>query len=152
MKSQNESEIAAGTRWLDLAAGGTRDDAMNRLLDHQIAELAMFVAHMDGVGRAMTMMRLEAEEPVQIVRGKLGPSGGIIPDLDKDRQVITTGYFNNRLGFHALMRVVGVDGRVLTINELFANPKLNLEITRRLEGGQKSVSISSEDAAKTAQF
>jgi alkylhydroperoxidase family enzyme len=152
LKSQNESEIAAGTRWLDLAAGGTRDDAMNRLLDHQIAELAMFVAHMDGVGRAMTMMRLEAEEPVQIVRGKLGPSGGIIPDLDKDRQVIATGYFNNRLGFHALMRVVGVDGRVLTINELFANPKLNLEITRRLEGGQKSVSISSEDAAKTAQF
>jgi len=66
--------------------------------------------------------------------------------------VIATGYFNNRLGFHALMRVVGVDGRVLTINELFANPKLNLEITRRLEGGQKSVSISSEDAAKTAQF
>jgi hypothetical protein len=48
-----------------MAGGVTRGDAMNRLLDHQIAELAMFVSHMDGIGRAMTMMRLEAEEPVQ---------------------------------------------------------------------------------------
>jgi alkylhydroperoxidase family enzyme len=152
LKTQNEAEIAAGTRWLDMAGGGTRADALNRLLDHQIAELAMFVSHMDGVGRAMTMMKLEAEPPVQIIRGRGGPSGGIVPELDKDRQVIPTGYFNNRPGFHALMRGVGVDERVLTLNELFANPKLNLEITRRLEAGQKSVSISSEDAAKTGEF
>ncbi|HSQ19735.1 MAG TPA: hypothetical protein VLR92_05115 [Blastocatellia bacterium] len=152
LKSQDEAEIAAGTRWLDMAGGGTRGDAINRLLDHQIAELAMFVSHMDGVGRAMTMMKLEAEAPVQIIRGRFGPSGGIVPELDKDRQVITTGYFNNRPGFHALMRAVGVDERVLTLNELFANPKLNLEITRRLEAGQKSVSISGEDAAKTGEF
>jgi alkylhydroperoxidase family enzyme len=152
LKTQNEAEIAAGTRWLDMAGGGTRADALNRLLDHQIAELAMFVSHMDGVGRAMTMMKLEAESPVQIIRGRGGPSGGIVPELDKDRQVIPTGYFNNRPGFHALMRGVGVDERVLTLNELFANPKLNLEITRRLEAGQKSVSISSEDAAKTGEF
>jgi len=152
LKSQDEAEIAAGTRWLDMAGGGTRGDAVNRLLDHQIAELAMFVSHMDGVGRAMTMMRLEAEAPVQIIRGRFGPSGGIVPELDKDRQVIPTGYFNNRPGFHALMRAVGVDERVLTLNELFANPKLNLEITRRLEAGQKSVSISGEDAAKTGEF
>jgi alkylhydroperoxidase family enzyme len=152
LKTQNEAEIAAGTRWLDMAGGGTRADALNRLLDHQIAELAMFVSHMDGVGRAMTMMKLEAESPVQIIRGRGGPSGGIVPELDKDRQVIPTGYFNNRPGFHALMRGVGVDERVLTLNELFANPKLNLEITRWLEAGQKSVSISSEDAAKTGEF
>jgi alkylhydroperoxidase family enzyme len=152
LKSQDEAEIAAGTRWLDMAGGGTRGDAVNRLLDHQIAELAMFVSHMDGVGRAMTMMKLEAETPVQIIRGRFGPSGGIVPELDKDRQVIPTGYFNNRPGFHALMRGVGVDERVLTLNELFANPKLNLEITRRLEAGQKSVSISGEDAAKTGEF
>jgi hypothetical protein len=50
------------------------------------------------------------------------------------------------------MRAVGVDERVLTLNELFANPKLNLEITRRLEAGQRSVSISGEDAAKTGEF
>ena len=152
MKNQDEAEIAAGARWLDMAGGVTRDDAINRLLDHQIAELAMFVSHMDGIGRAMTMMQLEVEEPVQIIRGRVGPSGGIIPELDKDGQVIPTGYFNNRPGFHALMQGVGVDERVMTLNELFANPKLNVEITRQLEAGQKSVSISSNDAAKTGEF
>ena len=152
LKNQDEAEIAAGTRWLDMAGDVTRGDAINRLLDHQIAELAMFVAHMDGIGRAMTMMQLEVEEPVQIIRGRVGPSGGIVPELDKDGQVIPTGYFNNRPGFHALMRGVGVDERIMTLNELFANPKLNLEITRRLEAGQKSVSISGEDAAKTGEF
>jgi hypothetical protein len=152
LRNQNEAEIAAGTRWLDMAGGVTRSDAINRLLDHQIAELAMFVSHMDGIGRAMTMMKLEVEEPVQIIRGRFGPKGGIIPQLDKDGQVIPTGHFNNRLGFHALMRAVGVDERIMTLNELFANPKLNVEITRRLETGQRSVSISSEDAAKTGEF
>jgi alkylhydroperoxidase family enzyme len=152
LRNQNEAEITAGTRWLDMTGGVTRDDAINRLLDHQIAELAMFVSHMDGIGRAMTMMRLEVEEPVQIIRGRFGPSGGIVPELDKDGQVLPTGYFNNRPGFHALMRGTGVDERIMTLNELFANPKLNLEITRRLEAGQKSVSISSEDAAKTGEF
>jgi hypothetical protein len=152
LRSQDEAEIAAGTRALDMAGGVTRGDAINRLLDHQIAELAMFVSHMDGIGRAMTMMRLEAEEPVQIIRGRFGPSGGIVPELDKDGQVITTGYFNNRPGFHAMMRAVGIDERIMTLNELFANPKLNLEVTRRLETGQKSVSISGEDAAKTGEF
>jgi alkylhydroperoxidase family enzyme len=152
LKNQNEAEIAAGTRWLDMTGGVTRADAMNRLLDHQIAELAMFVSHMDGVGRAMTMMQLEAEEPVQIIRGRSGPSGGIVPELDKDGQVMPTGHFNNRLGFHALMRAVGVDERIMTINELFANPKLNAEVTRRLQAGQRSVSISGEDAAKTGEF
>jgi alkylhydroperoxidase family enzyme len=152
LKNQDEAEIAAGTRWLDLAGGLTRGDAVNRLLDHQIAELAMFVSHMDGIGRAMTMMQLEVEEPVQIIRGRFGPSGGVIPELDKDGQVIPTGYFNNRLGFHALMRWMGVDERVMTLNELFANPKLNIEITRQLGAGQKSVSISGETAAKTGEF
>jgi hypothetical protein len=107
---------------------------------------------MDGIGRAMTMMHLEVEEPVQIVRGRFSPKGGIVPQLDKDGQVIPTGYFNNRLGFHALMRAVGVDERIMTLNELFANPKLNVEITRRLGAGQRAVSISSEDAAKTGEF
>ena len=151
LKDQNEAEIAAGTRWLDMAGDVTRDEAIKRLIDHQIAELGMFVPHMDGIGRAMTMMRLEAEEPVQIVRGTVGPSGGIVPELDKDGQVLPTGYFNNRPGFHALMRM-GVDERVMTLNELFANPKLNLEITRRLQAGQKSISVSGEEAGKTGEF
>ena len=50
------------------------------------------------------------------------------------------------------MQRIGVDERIFTLNELFANPKLNLEITNRLETGQKSVSISGEDAAKTGEF
>lgn len=152
LKNQDEAEIAAGTRSLDMTGGVTRDDAIDRLLNHQIAELAMFVSNMDGMGRAMTMMRLEAEEPVQIVRGRVGPSGGIVPELDKDKQVLPTGYFNNRPGLHALMQQMGVDERVMTLNELFANPKLNIEITHRLEAGQKSISLSGEEAAKTGEF
>ena len=152
LKDQNDAEIAAGTRWLDTTGGATRDEAIKRLLDHQIAELGMFVPHMDGTGRAMTMMQLEAEEAVQIIRGKVGASGGIIPELDKDGQVLPTGYFNNRPGIHALMRWTGVDERVITLNELFLNPKLNAEIARRLKDGQVSISVSGEEAAKTGEF
>ena len=122
------------------------------MLDHQIAELGMFVPQIDGLGRAMTMMRLEAEEPVQIVRGRVGPSGGIVPELDKDGQVLPTGYFNNSPGLHALMQQIGVDERILTLNELFANPKLNLEITQQLKAGQKPILVSGMDAAKTGEF
>jgi hypothetical protein len=152
LQNQNEAEIAAGTRWLDMTGNVTREEAVKRLLDHQIAELGMFVPHIDGVGRAMTMMRLEAEDPVQIVRGRTGPSGGIVPELDKDGQVQPTGYFNNRAGFHTLMRWTGVDEKVMTINELFANPKLNDEVMRRLQAGQTSISISGEQAANTGEF
>jgi alkylhydroperoxidase family enzyme len=152
LKDQDEAEIAAGTRWLDMTGAVTRDVAMKRLLDHQIAELGMFVPHIDGIGRAMTMMRLEAEDPVQIVQGEPGRTGGIVPKLDKDGQVMPTGYFNNRPGFHDLMRQMGVDGRVITINELFANPKLNSEMVRQLEMGQESISISGQEAAKTGEF
>jgi alkylhydroperoxidase family enzyme len=152
LQNQNEAEIAAGTRWLDMTGNVTHEEAAKRLLDHQIAELGMFVPHIDGVGRAMTMMRLEAEDPVQIVRGRTGPSGGIVPELDKDGQVQPTGYFNNRAGFHTLMRWTGVDEKVMTINELFANPKLNDDVMRRLQAGQTPISISGEQAAKTGEF
>jgi hypothetical protein len=86
------------------------------------------------------------------VRGKIGPSGGIVPELDKDGQVVPTGYFNSRPGFHALMRWTGVDERVMTINELFVNPKLNDEVMRRLRAGHTAISISGEQAAKTGEF
>jgi alkylhydroperoxidase family enzyme len=152
LKDQDEAEIAAGTRWLDMTGAVTRDVAMQRLLDHQIAELGMFVPHIDGVGRAMTMMHLEAEDPVQIVQGEQGRNGGIVPKLDKDGQVMPTGYFNNRPGLHDLMRQIGVDEKVITINELFANPKLNSEIARRLRTGDESISISGKEAATTGEF
>jgi alkylhydroperoxidase family enzyme len=152
LKDQNEAEIVAGTRWFNTTGEVTRDEAIKRLLDHQIAELGMLVPHIDGVGRAMTTMRLEAEDPVQIVRGRVGPTGGIVPDLDQHGQVLPTGYFNTRPGFHTLMRGMGVDERVMTLNELFANPKLNVEVMRRLGAGQASISISGEEAVRTAEF
>ena len=152
LKDQDEAEIASGTRWLDMTGGVTHDVALKRLGDHQIAELGMFVPHIDGIGRAMTMMHLEAEDPVQIIRGKSGASGGIVPELDKDGQAIPTGYFNNRPGLHALMRLIGVDERVMTMNELFANPELNAEVVRRLNSGEKTISMSGEQAAMTGEF
>src|SRR3974377_1128718 len=97
------------------------------------------------------MRRVEAEGPVQSGQGEQGRAGGIVPELDKDGQVLPTGYFNNRPGFHALMRM-GVDERGMTLNELFANPKLNLEITRRLQAGQELISVSGEEAGKTGEF
>ena len=75
-----------------------------------------------------------------------------MPELDNDGQIVPTGYFNNRPGFHTLMRWTGVDERVATINELFANPRLNDEVKRRLGAGQASVAISAAEAARTAEF
>ena len=71
---------------------------------------------------------------------------------DQHGQVLPTGYFNTRPGFHTLMRGMGVDERVMTLNELFANPKLNVDVMRRLGAGQASISISGEEAVKTAEF
>jgi alkylhydroperoxidase family enzyme len=152
LQEQNEAEIAAGTRWLDTSGGVTRDTALNRLLNHQIAELGMFVPHMDGIGRAMTILRLEAEEAVQIVRGKRGTGGGIVPELDRQGQVVPTGHFNTRPAFHELMRRTGVDERIIALNELFANPALNAEIVRRLNAGEQSIRITAEMARRTAEF
>ena len=41
---------------------------------------------------------------------------------------------------------------LMTINELFANPKLNDDVMRRLQAGQTTVSISGQQAAKTGEF
>jgi hypothetical protein len=74
-------------------------------------------------------MRLRVYATAQIVRGRVGPTSGIVPDLD-----------------------TGVDERVMTLNELFANPELNVEVMRRLGAGQASISISGEEAVRTAEF
>jgi hypothetical protein len=50
------------------------------------------------------------------------------------------------------MRRMGVDERVITVNELFVNPKLNSVMVRQLEMGQESISISGQEAAKTGEF
>jgi hypothetical protein len=152
LDEENRREISAGLRRLDTSLGTDRKAALKRLVDHQIAELAMVIGHMDGLGRALTILRLEAEEPVQMIKGRSGPNGGITPVLDDDGQVRFTGYFNNRPGLHQILRFLGVSDRVLTLNELMVNPQLCATIQARLGRGDKKIEISASQAAKTGQF
>ncbi len=112
----------------------------------------MVIGHMDGLGRALTILRVEAEDPVQMIEGRPGPSGGIIPDLDDDGQVKFTGYFNNRPGLHQILRFLGISDKVLTLNELMVNPQLCRKIKTRLGEGEKKIRISAGQAAETGEF
>jgi alkylhydroperoxidase family enzyme len=152
LDKENRREIKAGIRRLDASSGLSEEAALNRLVDHQIAELAMVIGHMDGLGRALTILGVEAEDPVQMIEGSLGPRGGIIPDLDEDGQVKVTGYFNNRPGLHQILRLLGISDKVLTLNELIVNPKLCKKIKERLRNGEKKSRISANQAAETGEF
>jgi alkylhydroperoxidase family enzyme len=152
LEQENMMEIRAGTRRLDTSPGIGEKAALKRLVDHQVAELSMMTGHMDGLGRAMTMLRLEAEEAVMMVVGEAGPSGGIIPDCDDDDQVQFTGYFNNRPGVHDVLPFIGVSEEVLTLNELMVNPPLCKAVAERLQKGEKNIQISSKEAEETAEF
>src|SRR5208282_4388415 len=94
--------------------------ACKRLVDHQIAELAMLTGHMDGLGRALSILRLESEDGVQVIEGTVNPtSGGIQPKLDSAGDANFTGYFNNRPSLFDFMRkIVGVTEKAFTMNEL----------------------------------
>jgi hypothetical protein len=63
-----------------------------------------------------------------------------------------TGYFNNRPGFHELLRFVGVSDAVLTLNELLLNPEICKKVKSQLDQGNKNIKISAADAAKTGEF
>jgi hypothetical protein len=152
LDKENRREIKAGLRRLDTSSGVSQEIAMKRLVDHQVAELTMLIGHMDGLGRALTILGVEAEEAVQMVEGRPGPSGGIIPDLDDDGQVKVTGYFNNRPGLHQILRLLGISDKVLTLNELMVNPKLCRKIKARLREGEKKIRISASHAAETGEF
>jgi hypothetical protein len=152
LDKENRREIKVGLRRLDISSGVSQEIALKRLVDHQIAELSMLIGHMDGLGRALTILRVEAEEAVQIIEGRPGPSGGIIPDLDDDGQVKVTGYFNNRPGLHQILRLLGISDKVLTLNELMVNPTLCRKIKARLRGGEKKIRISASHAAETGEF
>ncbi len=152
LDKENRREINAGLRRLDTSSGVDQEAALKRLVDHQIAELAMVIGHMDGLGRALTILRVEAEDPVQMIEGRPGPSGGIIPDLDDDGQVKFTGYFNNRPGLHQILRFLGISDKVLTLNELMVNPQLCRKIKTRLGEGEKKIRISAGQAAETGEF
>jgi hypothetical protein len=149
---ENRREVKAGLRQLDDSPGLGKEAAFRRLVDHQIGELAMLIGHMDGLGRFLTILRLESEEPVQIVEGDLNPATfGIKPKLNPGGEITSTGYFNTRPG---LLQVLGsLVGKVaLTINELLVNPALNVEVKKQLKEGAKSVSIKAAQAKLTGEF
>jgi hypothetical protein len=144
----------ARTRKLDTSPGLGERAALDRLENHQIAELAMLTGHMDGLGRALTILQLHSEDPVQLVEGAIDPTtGGLKPALTAKGEITPTGYFNTRPGLVDFMaNVVGVTDKAFTANELMANPRLNDEVKRRLSVGERNLRISSSEAAKTAEF
>lgn len=154
LDADNRREVAAGTRVLDKSPGIGESAAFERLLNHQVAELAMLTGHMDGLGRALTILQLHSEERVQIVEGEVDPATlGIRPSLSDQGEVKPTGYFNTRLALLDFMRdVVGVTSKVFTMNELMANPLLNSEVRSRLSVGDRNIQVSGDVAQRTAEF
>lgn len=151
LERENRREVEAGLRRLDTSPGMGAEAAHKRLADHQIAELAMMIGHMDGLGRALTILRLEAEDAVQMIEGKFH-NGGIVPDCDEEGRVRFTGYFNNRPGIHQILRFVGVGDPVLTLNELILNPELCRKVEARLRKGEKKIKITAGEAGETGEF
>jgi hypothetical protein len=154
LDADNRREVAAGTRVLDTSPGIGEDAAFERLLNHQVAELAMLTGHMDGLGRALTILQLHSEERVQIVEGEVDPATlGIRPSLSDQGEVKPTGYFNTRPALLDFMRdIVGVTSKVFTMNELMANPLLNSEVRSRLSVGDRNIQVSGDVAQRTAEF
>jgi hypothetical protein len=152
LDKDNEYEIAAGVRKLDTTGGIDAVAARRRLVDHQIAELAMIIGHTDGLGRAATILQFETEGSVQIIEGTLNSSTQRIrPTLD-DGEAVPTGYFNDRQGVFQSGREFGVTATVFTMNELLANPALNAQVQQRLDAGETGFHISASDAEKTGEF
>ena len=153
LTKENRRDVEAGIRRLDTPAGIGLEAAYKVLEDHQIAELAMLIGHMDGLGRALTMLHLESEDPVQIVEGVIDQkTGGITPKLDKGGNVIPTGYFNNRMGLFNILSAIGTSSRVLTFNELLLNPKLNELILQELSKGKSNIHKTAKEAVQTGEF
>jgi alkylhydroperoxidase family enzyme len=151
---ENQREITASMRILDTSPGLGQRAALDRLLNHQVAELAMLTGHMDGLARALTSLQLYSEGPVQIVEGTIDPvTSGITPTLTSTGEVKPTGYFNTRPALLDFMReVVGVTAKAFTVNELMVNPELNAEIRRRLNVGERNIHICASIAERTAEF
>jgi len=122
----NKAEVTAGIRRLDASPNLAEDAAYKRLLDHQVAELAMLVGHMDGLGRAITMLHLESEDPVKVA----------------------DGYMTDRAGLFQIYDAIGVSKVVRTANELRLNP----ELLKQIQAGTISSPVSAQDAARTGEF
>jgi hypothetical protein len=150
---ENRREVAAGARRLDKSPGLGGEAAYKRLVDHQIAELAMITGHMDGLGRALTILRLESEEPVQTIEGDLNPATfSIKPKLNEKGEVTSTGYFNTRPGLLQFLSAIGVSKRALTLNELMVNPKLNETVKQKLADGETDIRIPATQSTESGEF
>jgi alkylhydroperoxidase family enzyme len=150
LDQENRREIAAGLRTLDTSPDLDQDAALKRLEDHQVAELAMVTGHMNGLARVLTILRLEAEEGVQMVAGRM-EGGGIVPDLNENGQVQFTGYYNNRPSMHQVLGFVGIDPSVIALNELLVNPDLCVRVREHLQT-HETIEVSAEEARETGEF
>jgi hypothetical protein len=124
--ASNRAEVDAGIRRLDDSPGLSAEAAHTRLVDHQVAELAMLVGHMDGLGRAMTMLRLESEDAVKVA----------------------DGYMTDRFGLFQIYDAIGISKAVRTANELRLNPHL----LEKLATGTITSPVTAEQAAATGEF
>jgi hypothetical protein len=149
---QNREEVAAGIRRLDRTPDLDEEQAHRRLLDRQVAELAMMTGHMDGIGRVFSILRIEGEPAVQVARGTVGPDGGLVPELDGQGRLQLTGYFNNRPSIVQTLQAIGTPPEVLTANELMLNPRLNDKVRGRLAAGEKGIQVATTEAAQTGEF
>lgn len=152
LDKENRREVIAGLRCLDLTPGIGEEAAYKRLLDHQIAELAMMIGHMDGLGRLLTILRLESEDPVQAIKGKLDPiTFGIAPELNANGHAIPTGYYNTRPGLLPILTSLASPS-ALTVNELLVNPSVNESAKLQLNAGARQVRIDAQTTLKTGEF
>jgi len=133
LNESNLLEIECGLRVLDTSPDIGNEAAMKRLIDHQVAELIMLTGHMDGLGRLMSILKIESEEAVQMVEGRYTDKGGIKPELDTNGQVKFTGYFNNRPGLFDILDSLGVSQDVESFIELLVNPALSKTIINQLK-------------------
>jgi alkylhydroperoxidase family enzyme len=151
LEEHDRRQVTAGVRRLD-GAGGDDRAAYRTLVDHQIAELAMIIGHMDGLGRVFSILHIEGEAAVQIAAGRSDPDG-FVPTLDARGHLQLTGYFNNRPGILELLAALGVPETVLTANELLLNPEAAADVRRRLDAGEQGVvSLDARQAGATAEF
>ena len=111
----------------------------------------MLVGHIDGLGRALSILHTEGESAVQIAEGTMGPDG-LTPALDDQGRLQLTGYYSNRPGILMLLRAVGIPDAVLTANELLVNPRLNEKVKARIAGGESDIRIPVAEALETGEF
>ncbi|MDH3671189.1 MAG: hypothetical protein OES46_08475 [Gammaproteobacteria bacterium] len=149
---QNREEVKAGIRRLDRTPDLDEDGAFKRLLNHQVAELAMLVGHMDGLGRVLSILRTEGESATQIAAGTINADGSLTPALDEQGRLQLTGYYSNRPDFLVLLRILGIPEEVLTANELLLNPRLNEKVKAQLAAGQSEIRIPVAEALETGEF